>query len=97
MEKFKRRAMARKLEHGKRKYAQYENSILICYVQKGKRKIRGLRFNGKENFIIWKGFVNPNVDIFSNGPVSDLSFSSSHLEKALNSVEQKPLIKKLDN
>ncbi len=84
-------------------YAQYSESLVIGFIEKGKRKERGIRFYGDNRLAIWEGLVNPNADMFNApeaGSVPGImvqksfgsSFSSSYMDRALKSVEAKPLI-----
>ena len=82
-------------------WAQYRQSLVLIFIPKGKRKERVIRFYGENRLAIWEGFVNPNTDIFSAPVIKDeiavqksldSCFSGTFMERALNSVVQKPLI-----
>lgn len=82
-------------------YAQYPETTMLVFKQKGKRKLRGLRLMPRDRFIIWEGWVDPNVDIYARtvdtsfGPntgfESFLSFSEEYMTRALASVPAPPL------
>lgn len=80
------------------KYAQYDNSILLVFVEKGKRKPIGMRFHGDyQQFIIYEGHIDLNTETFvedhlDGSKSSLLSFSSEYMTRALNSTDQKPII-----
>lgn len=83
-------------------YAQYRESLVIMFIQKGKRKERGIRLHGDANrFAIWEGLVNPNAEMYNNPETYNgvtitksfgMSFSPEYMDRALASVPQKPLI-----
>lgn len=84
-------------------YAQYQESLVLMFIEKGKRKQKGIRVHGNNRFAIWEGFVSPNVEMFNAPEAGSIpaitvrksfgsSFDSSYMERALNSVEQKPLV-----
>lgn len=83
-------------------YAQYRESVLLTFVQKGKRKATGIRFYGDfQQFMIYEGHIELMVDMFiseksENGCVTQkslLSFSNEYMVRAENSTEFKPIIK----
>lgn len=86
-------------------WAQYRETVVLVFKQKGKRKLRQLRFYDYSRFIVWAGYVEPNVSMWAtegereNGVTfkrSFESFSNEYLERALASVKQEPLFTKLD-
>lgn len=81
-------------------YAQYEKVLFLTYRAKKQRIFRRKVILPCDRFIIWEGWVSPNVNIW--GPTENgvsrskfLSFSSEYLEEALASVEQKPVLAKV--
>ncbi len=82
-------------------YAQYQESLRIMFIPKGKRKETGIRLYGDNRLAIWEGLVNVNSEIFGlskigmEGMVSEsigVSFSSGYMDRALKLVEAKPLV-----
>ena len=80
------------------KYAQYDNSVLIGFIPKGKMKpvYRMVNSQNDGGWIIYEGWINPDVEPFpikteSGGKSSLASFSDEYLVTALKSVSQEPI------
>lgn len=83
-------------------YAQYPESLVIYFIEKGKRKVKGIRFYGSASYAIWEGYQEVNTEMYvssdkheSTGMIvskSLRSFSPEYLKRALNSVNVKPMI-----
>lgn len=74
-------------------YAQYSESVVIYFKEKGKRKPSGCRVNSRNDggCIIYEGWVNPDVEPFpittERGNKQSLSsFSDQYLVTAINSL-----------
>lgn len=83
-----------------KKYAQYENIPHLIIRPKNCRSLRIKRIFPEDRFIIWEGWVKPNVNIWEsteNGMSQSrhLSFSSGYLRDALVSVAQEPVLAKV--
>lgn len=78
-------------------YAQFDETVLLIFVQKGKRKLSGKRFYGQswDKFLVYDGHVTLENDIFINGNRSELSCSDVYIQRAMTSTTQKPLIAEL--
>ncbi len=50
------------VEHGTRKYAQYENAPFVKFIPKGKRKVCIIQKSFKPYLLILKGWENINPD-----------------------------------
>jgi len=50
------------IEHGKRKYAQYDNAPFVKFIPKGKRKIRMIQKSFKPYLLIVKNWNMPKPD-----------------------------------
>jgi hypothetical protein len=85
-------------------YAQYPETLLICYIEKGKRKVKGIRIYGAhyEKLAIWEGLHDVNTEMYVEtvpgttpgiGSVSKSlsSFSPEYLDRALQSVPYAPM------
>lgn len=53
---------ARLVEHGTRKYAQYDNAVFVNFVPKRKRKVRGLIATSRPYVLILEGWGHPDPD-----------------------------------
>lgn len=83
-------------------YAQYPQSLLLMFVIKGKRKTSGVRLYGNNRVAIWEGLENPNSEMYGAPSVGECgvtvrksigsSFSNCYMERALKSVEAKPIV-----
>lgn len=52
------------LEHGTRKYAQYNNAPYVNFIPKGKRKARHLLLTYQPYLVIVEGWGHPSVELF---------------------------------
>lgn len=84
-----------------KKYAQYENIPHLIIRPKKCRSLRVKRIFPEDKFIIWEGWINPNVNMWDtsdkNGFAQSkfISFSDGYLKEALTSVEQNPILAKV--
>jgi len=53
---------ARLVEHGRRKYAQYDAAPFVKFIPKGKRKVRGILKGYNSYFVIIDGWGHPDPD-----------------------------------
>ena len=77
-------------------YAQYPETGLLVIKPKGKRNLRGIRIYPHSKFLIFKGWVDPDVEMYRDYDFSDdgqveckkslLCFASEYMEIARNSV-----------
>jgi hypothetical protein len=85
-------------------YAQYPESEILIYREKGKRKIAGTRFLPNDDYLVYKGWIDVKTEMFvseSDSPTgfrckqSLLSFDREYFNRAKASVSQAPLMGKI--
>ena len=83
-------------------YAQYDESLNLIFRKKNARKHNScLVFLPKQEFIIWEGWVNPDVDMWKgNKEIKEdmiirealFPFDHQYLKNAIESVDKDPII-----
>lgn len=74
-------------------YAQYRESTIIYYIKKGKRKAQGIRVLPHNTLVIYKGWIEPKVDMFPDTSGISLGcFDRKYMKIAIDSVKNVPLI-----
>ena len=86
-------------------YAQYPESVQLIYKAKGKRKLSGSRFHGRDSCVVWQGWVEVNTDPLCTAEVSETglvvrrsryaSFDSRYFTDAIASVKAAPIFSKI--
>jgi hypothetical protein len=84
-------------------WAQYAESVLLIFKQKGKRNLRQIRFINRDDFLVYEGWVEANTEMFveedKSGPFtvkkSLLSCDIEYLLRAKRSVTKAPLIEQI--
>ena len=86
------------------RYAQYPQTFLLIFKQKGKRLPRQLRFYDTRSVIVWEGWVSPNTNMYpftsikdyDSGPVTVRTgypcFDKRYMQIARDSVKAIPLV-----
>ena len=84
-------------------WAQYAESVVLIFKQKNKRNLKQIRFTGRDDFLVYEGWVEANTEMFveedKSGPFTvRKSLSSCDIEyllRAKRSVPKAPLIEQI--
>ena len=81
-------------------YAQYQETVVLAFKQKGKRNIRQIRIFERDDYLVYEGWVSVNTEMYveqlSDGcKRSLLSFDREYLQIAKRSVANAPLLERL--
>ena len=85
-------------------YAQYPESVVLIYLPKRKRSLRGMRFLTNEDYLVYPGWVEVATEMFVSSSKSETGFTVSqsllscdreYLMIAKRSVATEPLFEKI--
>jgi hypothetical protein len=84
-------------------WAQYAESALLIYKQKGKINLRQIRILERDDFLVYEGWVEANTEMYveedRSGPFivkkSLMSCDIEYLLRAKRSVQKQPLIEQI--
>lgn len=83
-------------------YAQYEDAVTVWWRGKGKKTIKGKRFFGNKKYLVYKGWVDLEDNMFteetSGGLLSSLPcFNDKYFSIAKGSTREDPTIEEIND
>lgn len=87
-------------------YAQYSESVKLIFKVKGKRKLSGCYFYGRESCVVWQGWVDVDTNFLKPAEVCEAtgmtvrkskytSCDSRHFDDAVKSVTASPVFSRI--
>ena len=85
-------------------WAQYQETFLLIFKEKGKRKLRALRFFPRSEFLVYENWHDADTNIFVSTETTPLgtlvrkslrSCDNEYLLRARRSVKETPLIESI--